>query len=73
MFSIRQKREISDTVQKILKDTNHPELPKNEIYFWLHVNGADARSWADIRNNEAVLNPSINPWNELQDKQENEL
>ena len=64
MFSVKQKREIADKIQKILKETNHPELPKSEISFFLHVNGAEDWSWADIRNNGAVTNPSINPWNE---------
>lgn len=64
MFSVEQKRQISDAVQKILRETNHPELPQGEIYFDLHVYGAESWSWADIRNNGAVLNPIINPWNE---------
>ena len=68
MFSKRQKREISESVQKILKDTNHPELPKGEINFLLHVDGAEGWSWADIRNNNSVHNPEPNPWNEKQDK-----
>jgi hypothetical protein len=67
MFSVRQKREIADAVQKILRDTNHPELPDGEIRFLLHVEGAESWSWADIRNNGAVTDPSINPWNEQQD------
>ena len=67
MFSVRQKREIADKVQKILRETNHPELPKGEIDFLLRVNGAESWSWADIRNNGAVPNPSINPHNERQD------
>jgi hypothetical protein len=56
MFSVRQKREISDAVQKILKSTGHPELPDGEINFLLHVDGAESWSWADadIRNNGAV-------------------
>ena len=70
MFSIRQKREISDAVQKILRDTAHPELPDGEIQFHLHVNGAEAWSWADIKNNGAVIKPSWNMHNELQDKSE---
>lgn len=68
MFSIRQKREIADKVQKILRDTKHLELPDGEIKFHLHVDGAEGWSWADIRNNGAVENPGINPWNEAQDK-----
>lgn len=67
MFSVRQKREISDAVQKILRDTDHPELPKGEIRFMLYVDGAGPMSWANIRNNGAVMNPDVNPHNEAQD------
>ena len=35
MFSVKQKREISDKVQKILRETAHPELPEGEIKFSL--------------------------------------
>lgn len=69
MFSVRQKREIADKVQGILKDTLHPELPEGEIKFLLHVDGAESWSWADIRNNGAVESPSVNPWNEQQDRE----
>ena len=67
MFSVRQKREIADAVQRILRATNHPELPTGEIQFHLHVDGAESWSWADIKNNEAVQQASVNPWNEQQD------
>jgi len=67
MFSIKQKREIADKIQQILRETNHPELPHDEIQFSLHVIGAEGWSWADIRNNGAVTSPDINPWNEQQD------
>ncbi len=67
MFSLRQKREMSDKVQKILRDTKHPELPAHEIQFNLHVFGAESWSYAEIRNNKDVTNPGINPHNELQD------
>jgi len=66
MFSIIQKRQISDAVQKILRATNHPELPEGEISFTLRVIGAEEWSWADIRNNGAVAHPDVNPWNERQ-------
>jgi hypothetical protein len=69
MFSIRQKREIPDAVQKILRETSHPELPKDEIKFHLHVDGEEYWSWADIKNNGEVISPSVNPHNEKQDKQ----
>ncbi len=67
MFSVRQKRDIAEAIQQILRATNHPELPPDEIQFHLYVNGAESWSWADIKNNGAVQQPSVNPWNELQD------
>lgn len=67
MFSVRQKREIAEAVQRILRETNHPELPAGEISFLLHVDGAESWSWADIRNNGAVTEPGVNLHNELQD------
>ncbi len=70
MFSVQQKRDISDAVQKILRATEHPELPADdgEISFLLHVDGAESWSWADIRNNGAVGDPGVNPHNELMAK-----
>lgn len=68
MFSVQQKRDISDAVQRILRATQHPELPGGEIQFQLHVDGAETWSWANIRNNSAVINPGVNPWNEKQAK-----
>ena len=67
MFSVKQKRHIADAVQRILRATNHPELPTGEIQFHLHVEGSESWSWADIKNNEAVQQASVNPWNEQQD------
>ncbi len=65
MFSVQQKRDISDAVQKVLRDTGHPELPKGEVSFHLHVDGAESWSWADIKNNGAITNPGVNPFNEI--------
>ena len=67
MFSVRQKREIADEVQAMLRETNHPELPTGEIQFELKVIGREAWSWAEIRNNGAVPLPSVNPHNERMD------
>lgn len=69
MFSVRQKREIADKVQAILRETNHPELPSGEIQFRLLVEGREAWSYSDIRNNGAIKNPSVNPHNEAMDPQ----
>lgn len=68
MFSVRQKRMIADGVQKILRETDHPELPHGEISFHLHVHGAESWSWANIQNNGAIQVPGVNPHNEAQDK-----
>ena len=67
MFSIRQKREIAEKVQAILRATQHPELPPGEIQFRLDVRGAESWSWAHIENNGAVQEPSVNPFNEFMD------
>ena len=68
MFSVRQKREIADGVQTLLRNTKHPELPDGEIIFHLAVDGENATSsWANIENNGAVTEPGLNPHNELQD------
>jgi hypothetical protein len=71
MFSVRQKREIAEKVQRILKETNHPELPQGEITFHLHVEGTKPWAWADIKNNGSIVNPIVNPWNEAQDASNN--
>ena len=71
MFSVRQKREIAEKVQQILRDTAQPELPTSdkEINFKLFVEGAESWSWANIRNNGAVSDPGVNPHNEMMDNQ----
>ena len=66
MFPVEQKRDIANAVQKILRDTGHPELPITEIKFMLHVHGRFQWSWANIKNNRAISNPLVNPWNEAQ-------
>lgn len=66
MFSVAQKRHISEAIQQVLRGTHHPELPEGEIEFHLRVLGAEQWSWADIRNNGAVTRPGVNPHNEHQ-------
>ena len=68
MFSVKQKREIADKIQNILRDTNHPELPEGEIQFEIHIIGKEPWSWADIKNNSACPNPEINPHNEMMEQ-----
>lgn len=69
MFSTQQKQEISAAVQKILRDTKHPELPKKmEISFRLFVKGEETWSWAEILNNTAYNGSPGNPFNERPDR-----
>lgn len=66
MFSVQQKRDISDAVQRLLRSTMHPELPTTgEISFSLNVAGAEDWNYAVIKNNGAVGDPGVNPHNEL--------
>lgn len=67
MFSTAQKRDIADKIQKILRETNHPELPAGEIEFSIRVEGAQVWSWAVIKNNGSELTPGVNPHNEAMD------
>lgn len=50
MFSTELKVYISREVSKILDNIPHVELPKGEVHFILHVDGAEGWSWANIRN-----------------------
>lgn len=63
MFSVRQKRDIADKIQTILRETNHPELPEGEIEFTIDIKGAEEWSWARIRNNGGVTDfPCFDPY-----------
>ena len=42
MFSVREKRQISDQIQQLLAATKHPELPKGEIEFHIHIMGTES-------------------------------
>ena len=37
---------------------------ERDLMLGADVDGAEFWSWADIKNNGAVINPSVNPWNE---------
>ena len=67
MFDLKLKKEIAEKVQKILRETQHFELPEDEIQFILHVDGASEWSWTNIRNNNAV-NRSLSEELEILDK-----
>lgn len=67
MFSLKEKQEIAEKIERILLDLNHPEMPKEKPLFHLHVKGKESWSWADIEPNWKYENkaPGINPWNEM--------
>lgn len=69
MFSPQEKHAIADAVYRILRDTEHPELPKHgqPIRFQLRVDGAEPWSWAEIQNNEAVSTTQSRIDNEIVD------
>lgn len=67
MFSLAQKRHIAEVIEKTLIELNHPEMPKEKPNFFLHVEGSEKWSWADIVPNwcfDDLNKPTINPWNE---------
>jgi hypothetical protein len=71
MFSVKQKRLIAEAVENILRDTKHAELPGDfdePISFTLLVEGTESWSYAEIKNNSAVLVPDVNVHNEFMDK-----
>lgn len=39
MFSVGLKREIAESVQRILQTVDHDELPGGEVQFLLHIDG----------------------------------
>lgn len=68
MFSVRQKREIAEAVQLILRSTKDPELSAfGEVKFCLHVFGANEEMIAKIQHNDSVPVPDVNPHNERSD------
>ena len=51
MFSAAEKKKISEAIEKVLLEINHPEMPKEKPVFKLHVDGKESCSWADIEPN----------------------
>jgi len=67
MFSVAQKRQIAEAVEKLLLSFSHPEMPTDKPVFHLHVEGKESWSWADIEPNwvfDDAHKPGVNPWNE---------
>ena len=67
MFSAAEKKKISEAIEKVLLEINHPEMPKEKPVFKLHVDGKESWSWADIEPNW-IFNkdnmPRSSQWNE---------
>ncbi len=54
MFSVEEKRKIAEEIEMLLLDLNHPEMPKENVKFKLHVDGAEDWSFADIEPNWVI-------------------
>ena len=54
MFSTEEKQYIARELEKILLSLNHPEMPKENPNFKLHVDGKEDWSWADIEPNHKL-------------------
>lgn len=67
MFSLDEKKRIAATIESLLLELNHPEMPKEKPKFKLHVEGKESWSWADIEPNWTFENKTseINTWNEV--------
>ena len=68
MFSMKQKAEISEQVEKMLLSFNHPEMPNEKPEFTLSVKGKESWSWAEIEPNwhfNDQNKPNVNPFNEV--------
>lgn len=71
MFSVNQKRQIAEAVEKLLLSFDHPEMPKEKPRFRLDVLGKEEWSWAEIKPNwvyDEKNPPAVNYWNEQQEK-----
>ena len=67
MFSIQEKRQIAEEIEKLLLNFNHPEMPTEKPVFTLEVIGKETWSWAVIKPNWEITEPekTANPWNEI--------
>ena len=68
MFSVKEKQYLSSVLEEAILKLNHPEMPKEKINFFIHVDGAESWSFADITPNwayDAKEVKSINLWNEI--------
>ena len=68
MFSLDEKITIAREIEKLLLSFDHPEMPKEKPLFYLHVDGKESWSFADILPNWIFSKenpPNVNPWNEM--------
>ena len=71
MFSMKEKIKIADSIEKILLDLKHPEMPDKNPMFKIHIKGKEGWSWADIEPNwifKSGKKMGVNPFNEVSRK-----
>lgn len=54
MFSPDNKTFLSSAIEYLLLNLHHPEMPTERPRFYLHVDGGESWSWADIDPNWAI-------------------
>lgn len=64
---MKEKQKIAETIEKMLLELKHPEMPKEKPKFKLHVDGKENWSFADIEPNWVYEDkePGVNPFNEV--------
>ncbi len=68
MFSVKEKQFIAESIQDLLLNLAHPEMPTEKPKFKLHVDGKESWSWADIEPNwvyEDGKKMGVNKFNEV--------
>jgi len=67
MFSKQEKMKIAQAIEDVLLEIDHPEMPKENPKFEIHIVGKESWSWADVIPNWCYskdCQPATTAWNE---------
>ena len=68
MFSVKEKQWLASEIEKLILSLGHPEMPKEMPSFFIHIDGKESWSFADIKPNWTFTPnspvPTPNMWNE---------
>jgi len=68
MFTRKEKELIAQTIEDVLLNLDHPEMPKENPNFKIDIAGKEAWSWAEILPNWTYSEknpPGENKWNNV--------